>query len=110
MRLSTRWNILLLTVVPITVIYLGIFGFSLVRMKQQAEHDVKEYVTEVAARFASEFDADLREVAQIARSTATFMEANPNLTEDQIYAQLRANVLQRELVYGSAMAFEPEKL
>ena len=39
-------------------------------MKRQAERDVKQYVTEVAGRFASEFDADLREVAQIAESTA----------------------------------------
>ena len=108
MRLSTRWNILLLTVAPITVIYLGIFGFSLVQMKRQAERDVKQYVTEVAGRFASEFDADLREVAQIAESTATFMETDPGIKEEQIYAQLRANVFQRELIYGSAMAFEPE--
>ena len=77
MRLSTRWNILLLTVAPITVIYLGIFGFSLVQMKRQARREVEQYATEVASRFASEFDADLREVAQIAKSTATFMENVP---------------------------------
>ena len=107
MRLSTRWNILLLTVAPITVIYLGIFGFSLVQMKRQARREVEQYVTEVAGRFASEFDADLREVAQIAKSTATFMETCPELTETQLYSQLRANVSQRELIYGSALAFEP---
>jgi PAS domain S-box-containing protein len=109
MRLSTRWNILLLTVVPITVIYVAIFGFSLVQMKEQARRDVEKYATEVAARFASEFDGDLREVAQIARSTATFVETCPDLTEEQLYAQLQANVSERELIYGSAIAFEPEK-
>lgn len=107
MRLSTRWNILLLTVVPITVIYVAIFGFSLVQMKRQAQDDVEQYMTELAGRFASEFDADLREVAQVARSTATFVETCPDLTEKQLYEQLRANVSQQQLIYGSAMAFEP---
>jgi signal transduction histidine kinase/DNA-binding response OmpR family regulator len=108
MRLSTRWKILLLTVVPITVIYVGIFGFSLVQMQRQARRDVEKYVTELAGRFASQFDADLREAAQVARSTATFIETSPELTEGQLYAQLRANVAQRDLIYGAAMAFEPE--
>ena len=36
------------------------------------------------------------------------METDPGIKEEQIYAQLRANVFQRELIYGSAMAFEPE--
>jgi PAS domain S-box-containing protein len=108
MRLSTRWNILLLTVLPITVIYLGIFAFSIVQMQRQARRDVEDRVTELAGRFAAELDADLREVAQVAVSTATFVETRPDVTEEQVYAQLRANVARRNLVYGSAMAFEPE--
>ncbi len=107
MRQATRWKILFLTVVPITVIYVAIFTFSLVQMKRQARHDVQQYVTELAGRFASEFDADLCEVAQIARSTATFLETCPELTEEQLYGQLRANVSQQELIYGAAIAFEP---
>ncbi len=108
MRLSTRWKILFLTVVPITVIYVAIFTFSLVQMKRQARHDVQQYVTELAGRFASEFDADLCEVAQVASSTATFLETCPELKEEQLYGQLRANVSQQELIYGAAVAFEPE--
>ncbi len=107
MRLSTRWKILLLTVLPITVIYVAIFGFSLVQMRQQARREVEKYVTELAGRFASEFDSELQEVAQVAESTATFIETCPEVTEEQIYAQLKANVSQKELIYGAAMAFEP---
>ena len=107
MRLSTRWKILLLTVAPVTVIYLAIFGFSLWQMQRQARNDVEQYMAELAARFASEMDAELREAAQVASSTATFIETCPQLTEEQTYAQLRANVAQRELIYGAAMAFEP---
>ena len=107
MRLSTRWKILLLTVLPITVIYVGIFGFSLVQMRQQARREVKKYVKELAGRFASEFNAELEEVAQVAESTATFIETCPDLKEEQLYTQLKANVSQKELIYGAAMAFEP---
>ena len=35
------------------------------------------------------------------------MATTPDLTEAQIFAQLRANVRQNSMVYGAAMAFEP---
>ena len=72
---------MLLTVLPITVIYLGIFGFSLVQMQRQARWDVEERMKELAGRFAAELDADLREVAQIAESTASFAETCPDMRE-----------------------------
>ena len=108
MRLSTRWNILLLTVLPITIIYVVIFGLTVVQMQKRARKVVEGQMTELAGHYASQFDGNLRETARIAESTATFLETHPGMTEDQIYAQLRANVSQHELVYGAALAFEPK--
>ncbi|NQT37701.1 MAG: hypothetical protein HQ581_09445, partial [Planctomycetes bacterium] len=107
MRLSTRWNVLLLTVLPITVIYVVIFGISIVQMQRRTRTDVEARMTQSAGYYASRFDGNLRQAAQIAETTATFVETHPGISEAQIYAQLRANVGRNELVYGAALAFEP---
>ncbi len=106
MRLSTRWNILLLTVLPITVIYVVIFGISIVQMQRRTRAEVETRMTQLASYYASQFDGNLRQAAQIAQTTATFVETHPGISEEQVYAQLRANVGRNELVYGAALAFD----
>jgi hypothetical protein len=38
---------------------------------------------------------------------ATALEANPDFTEAQLYAMMRANVAHNSLIYGSCIAFVP---
>ena len=105
--LGIRGKMILIVGLPTLAIYVLVLGFALWHLSASSRRGVEQDMTERALRYAGGFDAAFEQAAAIARTTAALMEAAPDLTEAQIYAQLRANVLQNELVYGAAMAFEP---
>ncbi|MCL6415031.1 ATP-binding protein [Aestuariirhabdus sp. Z084] len=107
MQASIRQKIILFTVVPITLIYVVIFGFGLYQSQQRATANTEERLTQMAWHYASKVDGHMRELAQIARSTAIFLESNPEQSSQQLYELLRTNVRQSSAVYGAAIAFVP---
>jgi PAS domain S-box-containing protein len=109
MKLPIRWKILLFVIVPILVIYTSIMAFNILTMRQWALVNVEQRMTELTNSYAHRFDSQLRETAQAAIMTAAYVEKNPGLSSDQIYALLQANLERNPLVYGSAVAFEPYK-
>lgn len=58
---------------------------------------------------AAQLDGQLARAAQVARCTAAFVAANPDLTRDQIRRTLMAAVEQEPLIFGAAVAFEPHE-
>ncbi len=99
-----------LIALPVLVIYVAVLGVAMARMRADARAEVEASMTRLAANYAARFDGAFREARAVADSTARFFETAPQLTEAQIYAQLRANVLQNPLVFGAAAAFEPGAL
>lgn len=106
MRSSIRFKIILLTVLPIAVIYLLIFGFGVYQIHLHSIQDVEEVMRRVTQQYAGVFSGYLRESAQIARSTAAIIEQNPNIPDHQLFAQVKSNLRHNRIVYGSAIAFE----
>ncbi|MFQ5658782.1 MAG: SpoIIE family protein phosphatase [Gammaproteobacteria bacterium] len=76
-------------------------------MYSHAKQRLQKQATDLAQNFAARLDGQFEMVAQVARSTATFMETQPNLNRDQLYELLSANVDQNLLIYGAAIAFKP---
>ncbi len=105
-RSSIRFKIILLTVLPIAVIYLLIFGFGVYQIHLHSIQDVEEVMRRVTQQYAGVFSGYLRESAQIARSTAAIIEQNPNIPDHQLFAQVKSNLRHNRIVYGSAIAFE----
>jgi len=106
LRSSIRFKIILLTVLPIAVIYLLIFGFGVYQIHLHSIKDVEEVMRRVTQQYAGVFSGYLRESAQIARSTAAIIEQNPNIPDHQLFAQVKSNLRHNRIVYGSAIAFE----
>jgi len=107
MKLSIRQRIVLTVGLPITGIFVAVFGFALYRMVGQATLGVERKAAELARHFADLLDANLHAVAQVAEFAATVIEGEERPTEEWLYRQLRANLDQNPLVFGSAVAFEP---
>ncbi len=108
MRIRTiRARMILLIALPTLAIYVGGLGVLMLIMRVENRAEVESEMTRLARNLAARFDGAFRELAVIATSTAHFMETNPDLTEAQIYALLRANTLQNPAAYGAAMAFVP---
>ena len=105
MRSSIRLKIILLTVIPIALIYLLIFGFGIYQIQKHSIADVEDEMKRLSQHYAGIFSGFLNESAQIARSTAAIIEQNPLMTEHQLYAQVKSNLRHNRIVYGSAIAF-----
>ena len=73
------------------------------RSKQTLHEQSKQLAKEYAARL----DAEFQTTAQVARSTAVFLQIQPHLNEQQLYQLLKENLKQNPMIYGSAIAFEP---
>lgn len=107
MHLSIRLKIILLTIIPIALIYIFIFGFGMYQIQKHYILDAETDITRLTQHYAGIFSAFLSASAQIAHSTAVNIEQNPLLTEEQLYEQLKSNLRHNHIVYGSAIAFEP---
>ena len=106
MRSSIRFKIISLTVIPIALIYLLIFGFGVYQIQLHSTADVEEKMRRLTQQYAGIFSGFMNESAQIARSTAAIIEQNPKIPDHQLYAQVKSNLRHNRIVYGSAIAFE----
>ncbi len=104
---TIRWKMIALIALPTLAIYIVVLGLTMRHLRSDSRAEVKRDMTRLADNYAARFDYAFREAAAIAITTARAMEVRPDASEEQIYAQLRANVLQNPAVYGAAMAFEP---
>ncbi len=106
MRFSIRFKTILLTVIPIALIYLLLFGFGVYKIQLHSRADVEQEMERLTQHYAGIFSGFLNESAQIARSTAAIIEQNPKIPDRQIYALIKSNLRHNRIVYGSAIAFE----
>jgi len=106
-HLSIRLKIILLIALPIALIYFLIFGFGVYQIQRHLFSDVEKGLQRLTQHYAGIFSGFLNESAQIARSTAAIVEQNPQMTERQLYAQVKSNLRHNRIVYGSAIAFAP---
>ena len=107
MKLSIRQRLVLFIVLPTCLIFGLVGGGILYSLHQHLADATREDAARLAQYYAGEIDGQLQSVSQIALSTAGYLESSTDLTEDQLYAILVQNVSQQELVFGSAIAYEP---
>jgi len=107
MRLSLRGKIFAYIALPVVLI-LG--GAQALRVKQLSDEATESTIERARTRIVREarlLDSRLREVARIARDTASFLELHPELDKDRLFELVRVNVAADRLVYGAAIAFLP---
>ncbi|MEW6358676.1 MAG: SpoIIE family protein phosphatase [Planctomycetota bacterium] len=107
MRISIRYKLILAIGLPLVLIYLGVLWLDYRSGKETALNDMKAHLAELAAHHAERLGAKFSTVAQVARSTATFLETEPNMTEEELYALLRNSLKANPPVFGACIAFEP---
>ena len=107
MHLSVRNRIILLTIVPVVLVYAVVFSLYVARINTVTEREQERLLTTQARGLAAQFDGQLQQVSRIADTTASFVAGSPLVSEAQLYAQLEANVRLDPLVYGAAIAWAP---
>ena len=108
MRVNILWKLILTIALPLLAIYAIVNVIEFRSLQRQAYADVEQQLTEVANRFAEHFDGTLSTIEQVARSTAEFVEIQPDLAVDHVWRVLERNIQQNELIYGAAYATNPK--
>ena len=104
---SIRWKIVVFTIVPISLIFIGIVSFTLDRLEQRIEaNTVAEMSNRMALRVAT-IETEFTKLVDIANLTARNIEYSEDIALDKIKNMLKENVSIDPLIYGSAVAFEP---
>jgi len=103
MRLTIRWRFVLFIAVPLLLIYLGVLGSVLVRIRDRSYREAEARATERAAQDAGWLDGRFEVLAQVARSTATHLAALPDLGEEDLYRLVEGNLDEHPLIYRSCI-------
>lgn len=107
MPLSIRWKLILSIVLPLLFISALVMSLAFDRLYDNATQRLHREATEMARHYAAELNGKFQAAAQVAQSTANFLEIQPDLAEQALYEILIKNVSQNSMIYGAAIAFEP---
>ncbi|HIK36162.1 MULTISPECIES: PDC sensor domain-containing protein [unclassified Thermosynechococcus] len=106
-KLSFRHKLLLATLLPIVVIYTGLFFYIRGRVIRRSTADYEEWQQAMVSLYATQFDDNLEQMVELATASAHALETFPLASEQQLYSFLRRNVEMNHLAYGMAIAFTP---
>lgn len=107
MNLSIRWKLILAIVLPLLLITGVVMGITLSRIYTFAASNVQQRNLRELSLYASRIGAQFEALAEVAHSTATLAGLRDDLEEAEIYELLGDNVRRHDMIYGSALAFEP---
>jgi len=107
---SLRFKIIFLTIVPTTIIYFSILFLSIYQIERHETAETTRKMHQYTQYYASYYASFLRETMQIANTSASFLQQNLKLSKSQLYGVVKKNVELNPLVFGSAIAFDYEKL
>ena len=95
---SIRKKMLVFILIPVVGIDAMTAAWNIFKTQQWNIREARRHMTILVENQAGQFGSQLREIAQIASSTASFLESAPDLTEENLYAQLKKNVSRYPLV------------
>jgi serine phosphatase RsbU (regulator of sigma subunit)/heme exporter protein D len=107
MQLTIRQKLVLYVFLPFVLLSLLLLSVNVFTIRRQVLTTIEDNLNQQARQYATNIDAALRAVANIARTKAHIMEIQSNWQDDQFYDILRDSVRSHPLVYGAALAFEP---
>ena len=103
---SIRWELCLTVGIPLLAVYLMVLGMAYYGFRKHAYEGMSNYMTEHATLYAERFDEAFSVAAQVAKTTASFLNGEAVVSEKEIYRLLHDNVSENPFIYGSAVAFE----
>jgi sigma-B regulation protein RsbU (phosphoserine phosphatase) len=107
MKLTIRRKLVLYVFLPFVLLSLLLLTVNVLTIRQQVLATIENNLTQQAQQYAINIDTSLKAVANIAQTKADIMEIQPDWQDAQLYEVLRNSVRNHPLVYGAALAFEP---
>jgi hypothetical protein len=93
--MTLRRQMILLIAAPTLLIYIAILGVTAFLTYHEAKESRQQMMIQLASSYAAQFDGQLREAAQIARTTADFIE-NAGVLRDELRFGRRLRARDRQ--------------
>lgn len=106
--MNLRLKFVLLIIAPLFGIFAVILALGLQAFEGNNRETIERELSQSAELHAERIEVLLREVAQIASTTAAHLSIDSEISEAAAFEILRSNVASNPLVFGAALAFEPE--
>ena len=107
--MNLRLKFVLLIIAPLFGIFAVILALGLQAFEDNNRETIERELVQSAELHAAKIEILLREVAQIASTTATHLSIDSDINEAAAFEILRSNVASNPLVFGAALAFEPNE-
>ena len=104
--MNLRLKFVLLIIAPLFGIFAVILALGLQAFEDNNRETIERELAQSAELHAQKIEVLLREVAQIASTTATHLTIDSDINEAAAFEILRSNVTSNPLVFGAALAFE----
>ncbi len=105
--MNLRLKFVLLIIAPLFGVFAIILALGLKAFEDNNRETIARELTQSAELHAARIEVLLREVAQIASTTASQLTIDSDINELVAFEILRSNVASNPLVFGAALAFEP---
>jgi diguanylate cyclase (GGDEF)-like protein/PAS domain S-box-containing protein len=105
--MSIKWKITYLFILPAIVACIIFMFYSLYNLNQTEHKNVETKIIGLAEKYATYLNGKLYEAAQQAKTTAAYIENNPQISSKQIYDLLNTNLKLNSFLFGSAVCFQP---
>ena len=106
--MSLRLKFVLFVIAPLFLVFAAILAVGLQAFEEHTRKTVAGELAQSAELHAARIEVLLREVSQIASTTAIHLSINSDIDEATAFDILRSNVASSPLVFGAALAFEPD--
>ncbi len=105
--MSLRLKFVLLIIAPLFVVFAAMLALGLQAFEENTRETIARELAQSAELHAAKIEVLLREVAQVASTTATHLSIDSDIDETTAFDILRSNVASNPLIFGAALAFEP---
>ena len=106
--MNLRLKFVLFVIAPLFLVFAAILAIGLQAFEDNTRKTVAGELAQSAELHAARIEVLLHEVAQIANTTAAHLGINSDIDEVTAFDILRSNVESSPLVFGAALAFEPD--
>ncbi len=105
--MNLRLKFVLLIIAPLFGVFAVILALGLQAFEDNNRETIVRELIQSAELHAARIEVLLREVAQIASTTASQLTIDGDISERVAFEILRSNVTSNPLVFGAALAFKP---
>jgi signal transduction histidine kinase/CheY-like chemotaxis protein len=106
--MNLRLKFVLFIIAPLFLVFAAILAVGLQAFEDNTRKTVAGELAQSAQLHAARIEVLLHEVAQIANTTAAHLSIDSDIDEATAFDILRSNVESSPLVFGAALAFEPD--